>query len=142
MAHLDAFSRNVIARNDDLALIDWELVGEAPIGVEVAGLFVITAVHLDVPSGDLAEFEAAVFDGYVAGLRDIRAAATDDVRMAFAAAVALRFLGVFTRIRPLLLENPDAMARPYISGASRDRHVPIAVRRARQSRSDLRLDPR
>lgn len=111
VAHLDAFSRNVIARNDDLALIDWELVGEAPIGVEVAGLFVITAVYLDVPSGDLAEFEAAVFDGYVAGLRDIGCtAATDDVRMAFAAAMALRFLGVFTRIRPLLLDNPDAIA--------------------------------
>jgi len=32
------------------------------------------------------------------------------VRMAFAAAMALRFLGVFTRIRPLLLDNPDAIA--------------------------------
>ena len=111
VAHLDAFSRNVIARDDDLALIDWALVGEAPIGAEVAGLFVITAVHLDVPCDDLAEFEAAVFDGYVAGLRDVGCpVATDDVRMAFAAAVALRFLGFLTRARPLLVDNPDAIA--------------------------------
>jgi hypothetical protein len=111
VAHLDAFSRNVIARDGGLALIDWALVGEAPIGADVAGLFVITAVHLDVPSGDLAEFEAAVFDGYVAGLRDVGCpVATDDVRTAFAAAVALRFLGFLTRCRPLLVDNPDAIA--------------------------------
>ena len=111
VAHLDAFSRNVIARDNDLALLDWALVGEAPIGADVAGLFVITAAHLDVPSDDLAEFEAAVFDGYVAGLRDVGCpVATDDVRMAFAAAVALRHLGFLTRCRPLLVDNPDAIA--------------------------------
>lgn len=111
VAHLDAFSRNVIARDDDLALIDWALVGEAPIGADLAALFVITAVHLDVPSGDLDEFEGAVFDGYVAGLSDVGCPlATDEVRMAFASAVALRFLGFLTRARPLLVDNPDAIA--------------------------------
>lgn len=110
MAHLDAFSRNVIQRDDDLALIDWGLVGAAPIGAELAGMFVITAVHLDVPSSDLAEFETAVFDGYVSGLRDSDCpAATDVVRTAFASAAALRFLGFFTRCRPILVNNPDAI---------------------------------
>ena len=51
-----------------------------------------------------------MFDGYVSGLRDADCpAATDVVRTALAAAAALRFLGFFTRCRPLLVDNPDAI---------------------------------
>ena len=50
-----------------------------------------------------AGFIGSNFIRYVLG-------ATDDVRMAFAAAVALRFLGFVTRARPLLVDNPDAIA--------------------------------
>ncbi len=58
----------------------------APIGADLAGLLVITAVYLDVPLGDLAAFEATVFDGHVSGSRDVGGpAATDAVRMACAA---------------------------------------------------------
>lgn len=101
-SHLDAFSRNVIQRGDDCVLFDWSLTGNAPIGADLAGLFLLTAIHIDVDVDDIAEFEAVLFESYLNGLADggnpIDAA---DLRFAFVAATVLRHLGFVTGAQPV-----------------------------------------
>jgi hypothetical protein len=107
-SHLDAFSRNVIQRGDECVLFDWSLAGNAPIGADLACLFLLTAIHLDVDVDDIAEFEAVLFESYLNGLgaggHPIEAA---DVRFGFVAATLLRQLGFMINAQPVFENDPS-----------------------------------
>jgi hypothetical protein len=110
LAHLDAFSRNVTRRDEDLVLLDWAFVGTAPLGAELAGLFLLTAIHCDIPADALADFEHAVLEGYRAGLADVGCPLDpDDLRHAYATAVTLRFLQFLIHVHPVLADTPAAV---------------------------------
>jgi hypothetical protein len=106
-SHLDAFSRNVIQRGDDLVLFDWSLAGKAPIGADLAGLFLITLIHMDVDVDDIAAFETVLLDSLFAGLTDVgNPLAATDLQFAFTAATLLRLVGFMIDARPVLEDDP------------------------------------
>lgn len=107
LSHLDASSRNVARRGDDFVVIDWALTGLAPVGTDLAGLFSITMMHADVPADSLADFEAAVYEGYLTGLRDADEPVDADlVAVAFSAALTLRFGRFLTEVHGVMHRDP------------------------------------
>jgi hypothetical protein len=75
LCHHDAFSRNLMLRevdgNDGLVAIDWSLVGTGPIGAEIAPLVGVSLQFFEVEIKAAQELDQLVFEGYLAGLRDL-----------------------------------------------------------------------
>ncbi len=70
--HLDVFSRNATALGDSFALIDWALLGLAPIGSDAAGMIAVTVSHGDVDVDAVASLRDAVVSGYLEGVSGVR----------------------------------------------------------------------
>jgi Phosphotransferase enzyme family len=73
--HHDAFRRNLMLRptadgTDELVAIDWSFVGSGKVGQETAMTTTGALEFLEVPAANARELDQAVFDGYVAGLRE------------------------------------------------------------------------
>ncbi|MCB0081304.1 MAG: phosphotransferase [Caldilineaceae bacterium] len=76
LCHHDAHRRNLMARDSSAnelqtVAIDWSYLGYGEVGAEIG---ITTAVSLSWMAVDAArarEFDQAVFDGYIAGLRDV-----------------------------------------------------------------------
>ena len=97
VSHLDAYSRNLLARrtfagDEETVAIDWAFVGIAPLGVEPATLVTASVLFGDVPGEDVQALDQQVFEGYLDGLRE--AGWSGDwrlVRLGHAVCAALRF---------------------------------------------------
>jgi hypothetical protein len=95
-AHGDAIRRNLFALRGPCGsprtgAIDWEHAGHYALGEEVGQTLSVAAVFFDADPEDLAEIDAALFHGYLAGLAD--AGWRGDprpVRLGYAAHAALR----------------------------------------------------
>jgi hypothetical protein len=70
LCHHDAFRRNMVSVDGGTVLLDWEYIGLGPLGEDAAHLTTTTLLMGHVPGADAAGLDAAVFDGYQAGLAD------------------------------------------------------------------------
>jgi hypothetical protein len=76
LAHQDASQRNLLSRTNprgqtETVALDWAYTGVAPIGTEASALGFSDAMWGNgVAVDDLPVFDAAIFEGYLAGLRD------------------------------------------------------------------------
>jgi hypothetical protein len=73
-SHLDFKRRNLMIRNRadgqaELVAIDWEVCGNAPVGVDVAYLVGHSCLFFDWEPADLATLERAVMHAYLTSLR-------------------------------------------------------------------------
>jgi hypothetical protein len=71
LCHLDAYYANMVWRDSDLVLLDWANVGQAALGEELAAFVGATLWFNHAPITEAETLEAAVFDGYLAGLRAV-----------------------------------------------------------------------
>lgn len=73
LCHHDAHRRNLLSvRRDEepgTVGVDWAMAGTGRLGEDLAVLTGVSLQFLDVPMSDRAVFEAAVIEGYSAGLR-------------------------------------------------------------------------
>lgn len=105
--HLDAFKRNVFVRpgpDGALApgLIDWGFAGACAVGEEIAPLVSASIVFGEAPDVTFEALDAAVFEGYVTGLRDAGWDGDDRLaRIGYAGSLVMRYL-----LGPLRLSLP------------------------------------
>jgi hypothetical protein len=101
LGHQDAYPTNLMSRpgddgQEETVALDWALAGVAPIGSDLAQLFIgLVQNHEDLPAN---ETEKLVMDGYLAGLIDMSWAGDErNVWFGFAATTLLRltFLLIF-----------------------------------------------
>lgn len=101
--HHDLVRSNLFALDDrSTAAIDWENVGQGPLGVDLAPLVVGSVRRGEASSDDLETLEQLVVAGYVAGLHDARIARDEEVRAAYRLALGLRWHVVIGAIRTAL----------------------------------------
>jgi len=95
--HLDAFKRNLLARqgsdgSDETVAIDWAFAGIGAIGAELAPLVTATVALWEVDLASIRELSEATMDGYLAGLRDVGWAGDPrTVRLGYAVASIVRY---------------------------------------------------
>lgn len=75
LCHLDMFRRNLFTRkaadgDAQTVAIDWAFAGRDAIGAEIAPLAVGSVVFNEIDLAQAQALEAAVFEGYLQGLRD------------------------------------------------------------------------
>jgi hypothetical protein len=107
LGHGDAIRRNLLSRRpperasgaaaqEETVAIDWEFAGHYAAGEEVGQTLSVASAFYDVAPAELPALDAALFAGYLAGLRDAGwrggPAAARRVRFAYAAHAALRNL--------------------------------------------------
>ena len=115
LCHLDAGRQNLFARRradgaDETVLIDWELMGFAPLATEITYLVMQTLRRFDVDIDAADHFEELVLDSYIAGLRDAGwRGDPQDVRFAYTAGIALR-LGLIPQVLGFIFDE-DKRAR-------------------------------
>jgi hypothetical protein len=73
--HGDAIRRNLFARRradgaEETVAIDWQHAGLYAVGEEVGQTLSIAAAFFDAEASDLPVLDEAIFEGYLAGLRD------------------------------------------------------------------------
>ncbi|TAK22703.1 MAG: hypothetical protein EPO26_10595 [Chloroflexota bacterium] len=96
--HGDAIRRNLFFRNsasgaEELVAIDWEFAGYYALGEEVGQTLSVASAFYDIEPAELPALDETLFDGYLAGLRDVGWRGDErSVRFAYAAHAALRNL--------------------------------------------------
>lgn len=78
--HTDAFQRNILRRNDDVALLDWALASIGGIGEELVCLVAVSLYYEGFSAKYADELDKAVFAAYIEGLR--QAGWTGDAKLA------------------------------------------------------------
>jgi hypothetical protein len=83
-SHLDCFRRNLLIRPgpdraDELVVIDWAQCGLGPLGAELSNLGGMSGIMLEWPPERVRELDAAVFESYLAGLRELGWTGDSDV---------------------------------------------------------------
>jgi hypothetical protein len=97
LCHHDAALANLFAvRGPDgmreTVAVDWEKIGPGPVGAEIATLTFGTLRRCEFDGARAEELDAAVFDGYLNGLREAGwHGAVELVRLGYTAAIALRW---------------------------------------------------
>ncbi|MCA9964626.1 MAG: phosphotransferase [Anaerolineales bacterium] len=112
LCHNDAFRRNMFHSDNETILIDWALAGRGAVGEELVALVAISLYLDSALWADLAQFDQAVFDGYVAGLRD--AGWPGEARLArlgYLCAMVLRGLAGVRQDVGMLLDEHNPMLR-------------------------------
>jgi hypothetical protein len=123
LCHHDAARSNLVARQGrdgttEIVALDWESTGLGAVGADIATLVSGSLRKGDFSAEQAAQLDSAVFEGYLAGLR--QAGWTGDAgiaRLGYATSLALRCWFVRDTLRNL--SDPDV---PPIFG--RARHVP------------------
>ncbi len=69
LCHIDAFRRNLLHRKDDIVLLDWAVAGQARVGEDLVALVAVSLYHDSFSRSYAQQLDAAVFEGYVRGLR-------------------------------------------------------------------------
>jgi hypothetical protein len=107
-AHGDACPNNLLSRadSDDVVLIDFGFWGPGPVGFDLSQLLVGDVQVGRRGSEDLADVDAAIFRGYMAGLRDEECWIPDDVVRRAHALQLLLFTGLSTLPFDLLEAEP------------------------------------
>ncbi len=112
LCHHDAALANLFAvRGSDGMLqtvaVDWEKLGPGAIGVEIATLTFGTLRRCEFDGSLADELDAAVFDGYMSGLREAGwDGPTQLVRLGYTAAIGLRWT-VLDGIIRMLVHGPE-----------------------------------
>jgi hypothetical protein len=94
--HRDAFQRNLLMRRNaqgaqQTVALDWGSCGLGMVGEELVPLFAATLTFVAFDYARLAEMDAAIFTGYLAGLRDAGWQGDERlVRFGFTALAALK----------------------------------------------------
>jgi len=92
LTHWDFWPANLFVSDTSVVAIDWSQVGISGLTHDLDQLTLDPVWMQVLPDALLEELEAAVLDGYVAGLRDAGAGvADDDVRRWYAATAACRY---------------------------------------------------
>lgn len=73
--HNDFFRRNLMFRvaadgQEELVALDWSRPGPGALGMDLGQLVGTSAQYFDIEPAEVGEVEAAVLDGYLAGLQD------------------------------------------------------------------------
>ena len=107
LCHIDAFRRNLLHRKDDIVLLDWAAAGHAAVGEELVALVAVSLYNDGFSHGHAEELDAAVFAGYIKGLREIGwAGDAKQARIGYTCAMVLRGLaGVAQDINLLMNEG-------------------------------------
>jgi Choline/ethanolamine kinase len=114
LCHKDAFRRNMFAAADvngqqQLVLIDWAYVGRGEIGLDIADLFGASYSTFGVEPTDLPAFDATIFNGYRAGLREAGWRGDPQLaRFGFVASAALKYAGLLFWLGDLADEQRHA----------------------------------
>jgi len=112
LCHHDAALANLFAvRGPDGMLetvaVDWEKIGPGPIGAEIATLTFGTLRRCEFDAARAEELDAAVFHGYLSGLREAGwRGAVELVRLGYTAAIALRWT-VLAGILHMLVQGAE-----------------------------------
>ncbi len=104
-AHLDAYSRNLIAVDSPskVGLIDWANAGSAPIGADPATIFILTLNYLDAEATSIIEFERAIVEAMHTGLDQANAGASATAATnGFRAVARLRHLAMMMNALPMV----------------------------------------
>ena len=104
--HIDAFSRNVLYRKDDVVLLDWALAGPGAIGEDLVSLVAVSLYYAGFTHDDAVQLDQTVFEGYIKGLR--LAGWTGDARLArigYTCAMTLRGLAGIKQDIGFLTDN-------------------------------------
>ncbi len=114
LCHLDFWAKNLVRRPDGaFALFDWAFVGDAAVGEDVGNLVRDAVWDHFIDASELPALEAAVLDGYCAGLTD--AGWTGDLRLArlgmLASAVKYDWMA------PLMLASARSATQTAYGGA-------------------------
>ena len=112
-AHLDAYSRNLIAEpeNTGLCLVDWANAGVAPLGADPATIFVLTLNYLDVDAAAIDEFKHAVVNAMLTGLTDTGSSHLSDVALeGFSSIARLRHLAMMMNALPMVEAGDPAVS--------------------------------
>ncbi|HLV34853.1 MAG TPA: hypothetical protein VKY59_07065, partial [Spirillospora sp.] len=94
----DYFRRNVFARRSadggyKTVAVDWAFVGQAAVGAEAAAPVLIGLFGANIDPERADEHERLVYEGYLAGLRDMNWNGDPRaVRLGYAATTALKFI--------------------------------------------------
>ena len=111
-AHLDAFRGNLLSRDvggqQETVAIDWSFCGLAAVGAEASQLVGGTVFYLREPL-EPDQLAAAVFEGYLAGLRDVGWEDASVVRKGFLAATVIRW--GFHLLRLNMIRDPELRSR-------------------------------
>ena len=67
--HTDAFRRNILRRNDDVALLDWALASIGGIGEELVCLVAVSLYYEGFSAKYADQLDKVVFAAYIEGLR-------------------------------------------------------------------------
>jgi hypothetical protein len=92
LCHLDVWPTNLIEDGAGTVLLDWSFVGDGAVGEDPANLIVDSVTDGLMDAAQLPDIDAAVTDGYLAGLRDGGwSGSPDTVRHAIMAAGAAKY---------------------------------------------------
>jgi hypothetical protein len=151
LCHHDAALANLFAVSGpngvvETVAVDWEKIGPGPIGAEIATLTFGTLRRCEFDAAPADELDAAVFKGYVAGLREAGwHGAVELVRLGYTAAIALRWT-VLAGILHMLVDGAGAvrtsqgrLVPPEVVLVQRVRLAEFLLERADEAR---RLGPR
>lgn len=102
LCHLDVWPMNLIDDANRVVLLDWAFVGHGAVGEDPANLVIDSVADGRMPIELLPEIDAAVTDGYVAGLRDGGVATEhDQIRRTIAAAGVAKYCW----LAPMMLQR-------------------------------------
>jgi hypothetical protein len=99
LCHLDFWPKNLLRRADgQIVLLDWAFAGLGAIGEDPGNLVPDSVFDHFIPAAEMPDLEQAVFEGYLAGLRE--AGWDDDPRLVrlgmWSSAVKYDWLAAFT----------------------------------------------
>ena len=110
--HGDAIRRNLLAEAEETVAVDWACAGHYAVGEEVGQTLSVASAFYDVEPADLPALDEALFESYMAGLRDAgwRGDPTQ-VRFAHVAHAALR--NAFNAVGATVPDDPTAALEVY-----------------------------
>lgn len=116
-AHLDAYSRNLIAdpAADSIGLIDWANAGAAPLGTDPATLFVLSLNYLDANIDTIDELGRSIVNAMCSALGEQgtpaeRDASVEQAVTGFHAVVRLRHLAMMMNGLPMVERADPAVS--------------------------------
>jgi len=123
--HQDAFKGNLFTAHDQLVGIDWSYMGPAVLGAEIVPLVGASMVFSGFPAKQAMQLDQVVFDGYLAGLKDVGCHVNpQEVRLAYCLTFILRYGigGQIGQVIPWLLDEITVHQLEIKSGTTADEY--------------------
>jgi hypothetical protein len=114
--HNDFSVKNVFPAADPPVAIDWAFAGTGPLGSDVGGLALESALDFHLPVADVAEVTAATHDAFAAEVD----AGEDTARRSLCASAAVRFAWIRRAVRTAAAERPETL-----NGRPLDEALPV-----------------